>query len=306
MVKFHLGLNNCWAIKRWPVPSEWADLYRKMDVKNVQFSFDLLDPRSKPVVLEYGIGQVNDAVAKYGLYLQSTFTGLIPYSMNFLAHPDPVMRADALDWYMEAIRVTKLLGAKMTGGHMGAKSVADYEDKARANAVDQALFEAVKSMRVHAKQEGLEALLWEPMPVPRETPWSLEEASLVLKRANEGEGVPLKLAIDMGHQCTLKGSDGDPYRWLAQLGAESPVIHLQQTDGKADRHWPFAREYNEIGIMKPDKVIESLERSGAKEVYAFVEYIPPSEEDDKKVLENVEETVKLWKEYAQDRGQCPS
>ncbi|WP_449462569.1 TIM barrel protein [Tardisphaera miroshnichenkoae] len=300
MTKFHFGLNNCWVIKRWPLPEEWAELYRKMDVKYVQFSFDLLDPRSSPSLLEYGIGQLKDALSKYGLYLQSTFTGLIPYSMNWLAHPDPVMRADALDWYLEAIRVTKLMGAEMTGGHMGAKSVSDYADRARASAVDQALFEAVKAMRAHAKQEGLEALLWEPMPVPRETPWSLEEARLVLKRANEGEGVPLKLAIDMGHQCTLKGPDGSPYEWLAQLGAESPVIHLQQTDGKADRHWAFTSETNKVGIIKPDKVIESLEKSGAKEVYAFVEYIPPSEEDDKKVLESVEETVKLWKGYAGD------
>jgi len=105
--------------------------------------------------------------------------------------------------------------------------------------------EGVKVLRGRAKSLGLEMLLWEPMPVPREKPWTLEDAREVLKTSNQGDGVPVKLTIDVGHQCRSEGPDGDPYEWLAELATESPVIHLQQTDGKADRHWPFSARFNE-------------------------------------------------------------
>jgi len=33
--------------------------------------------------------------------------------------------------------------------------------------------------------------------------------------------------------------DGDVYRWVSTLGAYSPIIHLQQTDGLHSSHDPF-------------------------------------------------------------------
>ncbi len=297
MTKIYFGINNCWAVKRWPLPEEWADIYRKLDVKEVQFSFDLLDPRTSANALEYETARVKEAAEEYGLKIHSTFTGLAAYSYNLLGHPDAALRADGLDWYLSALKVTRDMGVKMTGGHIATKSVNDYSDPSRRADVDKNIAESINVLRARAKSLGLEAILWEPMPVPRETPRSLGDAKELLKSANQGEGVPVRLAIDVGHQCTLQGPDGDPYEWLTELAAYSPVVHLQQTDGKADRHWAFSAHFNELGIIKPDKVISSIEKSGAKEVHAFIEYIPPFEENDQEVLKNVEETVKYWKQY---------
>ena len=41
--------------------------------------------------------------------------------------------------------------------------------------------------------------------------------------------------------------------------------HLQQTDVKGDRHWPFTKKYNQKAIIKPSQVIEAIEASEAKE-----------------------------------------
>ncbi|MGC9175067.1 MAG: sugar phosphate isomerase/epimerase family protein [Thermoprotei archaeon] len=297
MTKIYFGINNCWAVKRWPLPEEWAEIYRKLDVEEVQFSFDLLDPRTNPNVLEYEAALIKDTAKKYGLKIHSTFTGLAAYSYNLLGHPDPALRADGLDWYLSALKVTHLMDVPMTGGHIAAKSVRQQSDASLRDEAQRGVIEAVNVIRRRAASLGLQALLWEPMPVPRETPWSIKEANETLKISNEGYGVPVRLAIDVGHQCTLQGPDGDPYVWLAQLGSYSPVVHLQQTDGKADRHWPFSPDFNSIGIIKPDKVISSLEKSGANEVHAFIEYIPPFEENDDNVLRNLEDTVKYWKDY---------
>lgn len=299
MVKIHLGFNNCWAVKRWPLPEEWAEICRKMDVEYVQFSFDLLDPKTSEPALSNMIRRIKDATSKYGVKIHSTFTGLAAYSMNLLTHPDVGMRADALDWYGRAIEVTSLMGVYATGGHIAAQSYNDFRSPERRKFIESVLIDSVKYLASYAKSMGLKMLLWEPMPVLREPPATIEDAKRILKMVNDIEAVPVKLAIDLGHQCTVhaSGKDTDPYSWLRELGAFSPVIHVQQTDGKGDRHWPFTEKYNKIGIIDPRKVIEAVEDSGATETYFMLEYIPPFEEDDDMVLENLRESLKYLKDF---------
>jgi sugar phosphate isomerase/epimerase len=297
MARVTLGLNLSWAVKRWPLPEEWAEISAKLDVKYVQFSFDLLDPRSTQDAVEHMAGLIMDAVKRYSIVVHSTFTGLAAYSFNLLSHPDPVMRQDALDWYMRAVDFTAKIGVKAAGGHIAAKNVKDYRDSSRRAYIDSALFDLVNALRRYAQAKGLEMILWEPMPVPRETPWTMAETEEVLNRANVGPGVAVKLNIDVGHQCTLSGAEANPYEWLKRFAPHSPSVHIQQTDGKGDRHWPFTEEFNKLGIIKPDKLVEAIDASGAKEVLLLLEYIPPFEAPDDEVLANLENSIKYLKQY---------
>lgn len=52
--------------------------------------------------------------------------------------------------------------------------------------------------------------------------------------------------------------DGSVHEWLSALGCYSPIIHLQQSDGKGSPHWPFSSEYNEKGIIKGEAVLLDL------------------------------------------------
>ena len=46
MTVLHLGVNNCFAVKKWPMPRDWAQICSAdLDIDLVQFSFDLFDPR---------------------------------------------------------------------------------------------------------------------------------------------------------------------------------------------------------------------------------------------------------------------
>jgi hypothetical protein len=56
-------------------------------------------------------------------------------------------------------------------------------------------------------------------------------------------------------------NNGDCYAWLAALGAYSPIIHLQQTDGSTSDHLPFTAEYNSRGIINGGKVLEALKKA---------------------------------------------
>jgi len=296
-----LGVNNCWAVKRFVEPREWVEITAtRLEVDLVQFSYDLLDPRSRREVVKEVVEETLDAARDYGVKIHSTFTGLAAYSFNLLMHPNPGMRADALDWYEQAVRVAGMFKAEATGGHVAAMSWRDHRDPERRKYLLDCLIEALKYLSGLGKKHGLKMLLWEPMPVAREPPATLEEAKKLIKRVNEGASIPVKYCIDLGHACnpwTDKKEDLDPYAWLRSLGAESPCIHVQQTDGLMDRHWPFTEEYNSKGIIKPDKVLEALKESGSSGNYLFLEIIHPFEYREDKVLEELEKSVKYWKDF---------
>lgn len=300
MTEFHLGINNCFAVKRWPLPRDWAEICaHDLELKLVQFSFDLLDPRTTQPAWSWMVAETLDALKAHGLTIHSTFTGLAAYSFNLLTHPNPAMRVDALDWFSKAIGVTARLNVKATGGHLAAQSYLDYRDERRRHLMEESLVEGIGFLSSWAKEMGLEMLLWEPMPLLREPPCTIADAKRLLARANRGAGVPVKLAIDTGHQCTegVGAQDLDTYAWLRELASESPVIHVQQTDGKGDRHWPFTSKYNDVGIVRPERLISAIEGSGARETYLMLEIIHPFEAPENQILDDLRESARYWRNY---------
>jgi len=210
------------------------------------------------------------------------------------------MRKHAFNWYSRAIGIGGKLHAEMVGGHMGAFSLKDFNDPQRRESLLSEQVEQVTSLSRLCKEAGLETLLWEPMPVSREPPATIPEARKLLKHVNSNSSIPVKLCIDVGHACNPNAKDPrdrDPYMWLTELGSESPCVHLQQSDGKGDHHWPFTAEFNKIGIVNGERVISTLDKSGASRTYLYLEAIPASEQDDNQVIKDMADSIKYWKEY---------
>jgi sugar phosphate isomerase/epimerase len=112
------------------------------------------------------------------------------------------------------------------------------------------LDEAVRGWQVlsfYAREKGYECLTFEPMSVPREMANTVGETKELLDRVNAHSGVPLKVCLDIGH--APHPNERDPYLWIEQLAAVSPVIHLQQTVLHKSNHAPFTEEYNKTGII---------------------------------------------------------
>lgn len=298
MTKIHLGINNCFAVKRWPEPDAWAEIVAKeLGADVVQFSLDLLDPSLPEPSQSKLVSDVRDACARYGLTIQSTFTGFIGYSSSMLLHPDPTQRMYNLRWWEQAIGLTGRLGGVATGGHVGALSMRDLENVERRHYLISFLIESLQHLAAVGRENGLSYFLWELMPVIREKPTTIDEAKEFLARVNENAPIPIKFCIDLGHQCcyAATGRDADTYAWLRELARESPVIHLQQTDGKGDGHWPFTREFNKLGIIVPEKVIESINASGADEVFLIFEVVHPFEAKESKVIDDLKESLDYWR-----------
>ncbi len=299
MPRLHLGINNCFAVKRWPEPEQWLGIIKHdLGLDCCQFSLDLVDPLLDEDALAWYAAAVRDLAARYNILVHSTFTGLAAYSWSMLLHPHDALRKAAIGWYRRAIDFTVQLGAWGTGGHLGAFSVQDVADTARQKALSQELDERLSLLSRYAALVGLRFLLFENMAVEREPGHSIEEAQALTQLEVPG-GVPLVFCLDIGHPCALHtGTASDEYlAWFAQPWRHTPVIHLQQTDRSGDHHWPFTQAYNSKGMIRAEDVLRAIQEwPGNEDVYLFLEPIHPFEEDDHKVLEDLRESVLYWKE----------
>src|SRR5260221_5337805 len=151
MTTFRLGINSCFAVKRWPRPSDWTVVVRdELGLDLVQHCVDLVDIEAGRADLERQAAELWDGCAAAGLTLHSTFTGLAAYSANLLLHPDRARRVRARDWYERMIDFTAAAGAQSTGGHVGAFSVADWRGPGRRDQPWRELPAAPRPLAAHA------------------------------------------------------------------------------------------------------------------------------------------------------------
>lgn len=64
--------------------------------------------------------------------------------------------------------------------------------------------------------------------------------------------------MDENPQLFAQPEDGNIWKWTEVLGKYSPIVHLQQTDGKSSPHWPFSKKYNAKGVASGEKLLQSL------------------------------------------------
>jgi sugar phosphate isomerase/epimerase len=296
MTAFRLGINTCFAVKRWPRPSDWAAVVRdELGLDLVQHSLDLVDTEADRADLERQAADLRDSCADAGLTLHSTFTGLAAYSANLLLHPDRARRVRARDWYQQIIDFTAAAGALSTGGHIGAYSVADWRNPSRRDELWHDLRAALDVLAADARAAGLSYLMVENLASAREP--ATIGALRSLLTPGDRRRVPIVACLDVGHQCVpgSSGDDADPYAWLEQLGARAPVVQLQQSDATADHHWPFTPAANQAGRIEAGRVLRAIEASGATDVALVLEVIHPFEADDDQVIDDLRVSVEYWR-----------
>jgi sugar phosphate isomerase/epimerase len=296
-----LAINTCFAIGRYPEPEEWLRVVtEELGLSHVQFSFDLLDP----VIVDWDVVRrkclrIAELAAASGVTIDTATTGEVPHKSNALLDPDPAVRACYLRWYENLIRASAILGAKGSGVYLGTLSSRDHADARRREYLISALMEELAHLTKIARAEGQEFFMWEPMSIPREIPCTIKETRELLRRANEGSAVPVMLCLDVGHGWIRSPDprDRDPYAWLAELGHLSPAIHMQQTDGQGSRHWPFTPEFNEKGVIVPEKVIAALEKANAKRsVIVFEYFFSAHASSEEGALDSMKQSVAYWRE----------
>ena len=298
-MRARLGINTCFAVKRWPRPGDWARIVRdELGLEVVELSLDLIE--------DFGgrqrRDQVRSALDEYGLRAETVFTGLAAYSLNLLMHPDEERRRAAADWYLSVVDLAARVGARGAGGHVGAMSVPDWPDPVRRAERWSGLRQSLAEIAAAARSAGLEYLLVENLASHRE-PSTIAGLETLLTEGDAAHA-PVRLCLDVGHQCVpgTTGPDRDPYAWLAHFGGRLAEVQLQQSDGLADHHWPFTPERNEAGLIDPGRVLDALAEAGAEDVLLVLEVIPAFEQDDAQALAGLRASAELWQAALTERG----
>jgi sugar phosphate isomerase/epimerase len=304
MAEIHLGVNNCFAIGRFPEPEEWLRVVKdELGLDRVQFCYDLLDP----VIIEDEIFKgkckyIKRLADEMGVVIDTGITGEAVHKFNCLLDPDPGLRRCYLRWFEKMVRAGSLLGVEASGIYLGTLSQKDQENPARRSYLTEVLLDEITYLTYVAKEVGQSFFLWEPMSIPREIPCTIEETKDVMERVNRSSHVPVRLCLDVGHGYIRSSDprDRDPYAWLQELVYLSPYIHMQQTDGKTSRHWPFTEEYNKLGVIVPEKVFEIIEKAGVdKVVFVFEFFYAAHAIPDESAVDNLKKSVEYWQEALQ-------
>lgn len=291
-----LGINNCFAVKRWPRPEEWAQVvHGELGLDVVQHCLDLTD-LSGDLDLDAEARALTAACAGAGVRIHSVFTGLVAYSANLMLAPEAAERRRGFELWSREIMLAARVGAVSAGGHAGSLSRPDADDDGQRALRWSELRVRLAELSAFASQLGLEALLVENMACDREPSRIAEVESLL--SGGDSSHVPVTLCLDVGHQCVpgTDGDDADPYAWLRRLGTRTTVVHLQQSDAHADHHWPFTSAHNAQGRIRAEAVLDALAASGAEEATLMLEVVPAFEAADDVVLGELRESVMYWRD----------
>ena len=110
-----------------------------------------------------------------------------------------------------------------------------------------------------------------------------------------------------------ESSDAEIYNWIEKLVAYSPIVHLQQTDGKASAHLSFTAMNNASGLIQPKKLFKAIAKAYSKPVdktlpercehiFLTLEPFIATAGNIHEELLNIKESVNYWRVYIPEDG----
>ncbi|MCL1794556.1 MAG: sugar phosphate isomerase/epimerase [Oscillospiraceae bacterium] len=296
-MKLKLGTNLGFAINRYIEPEIWAKIVAEdLGLFCVQFVADLLNPFLPGDYIEKMAKRIADSAKQYGISIDSMFTSAYT-RVNHLMHPDAEAREIWLGWFKRFIDLGQKFGAKTLGSHFGILTFDAFEHN-REFLVEEGVKNWQK-LSFYAKDSGYEALIFEPMSVPREMAHTIPETLELMERVNADCGIPMRLCLDVGH--APHPDYRDPYPWVEQLGKYSPIIHIQQTVSNKSNHAPFTAEHNKTGIITGEKMMAAMKKSELEETILMFEIGHREHYDTEfNIIGDLKESVAYWRQWVKN------
>jgi len=292
---------NCFT-NRIPEPERWTDFVASCGVKVVQFNFDLIDFLLPRPIQNRLVAQTLDCCKAKGIRIKCAFGGH-NHHQNYLGWPDDEVARAYEDFYRRMTDLTAALGGEGFGTLFALLTTSTQRNPAeRARIISRAV-ESYFRLAEYAQKAGLSYLLYETTSVPRESCATFAENDELLSRL-KGMAIPMKVCLDVGHRNVVdpRHEQANPYAWIRRYGQSASLIHIHQTNADASHHWPFTPEFNALGDILPEKVLQAIDESGAQqEVLLALEircpaYFPYEDQFE----HNLAESVRYWRQWILD------
>lgn len=293
---FRLGIDLGFTRSRYQEPEVWTKIVREdLGLKHVSMVADILNPDWPDEYLQSLLKRIKNSIDEYGISVGACFTSALTRTPH-LMHHDAEMRRFYVEWFKKFFSMAAALRCKMGGSHFGAMSFADYNDESRRAFIIEQAVKGWQELSFFVEDLGFDCLIFEPMSVPREMGNTVNECRQLMDMVNVNSGVPMKICLDIGH--APHPDERDPYYWMEQLGKDSPMVHLQQTVLNKSNHSPFTRQFNESGIIKPEKTLDALKASGATDALLAFEISHREHYDTEfTVIQDIKESVDYWRPF---------
>jgi sugar phosphate isomerase/epimerase len=293
-MSYRLGINLGFAINRYIEPEVWTKIVRKdLGLRYVQFVADLLNPFWPENYVRDQVRRIKEASKEYDIVIESLFTSSYT-RVNHLMNPDAEARKIWLNWFKRFLDIGAEFGAKNAGSHFGIMTFDTWDNPDKRRFILNEGIKGWQDLSFYAREKGFDCLIFQPMSVPREMANTIEETKELLDAVNANCGVPLKVCLDIGH--APHPSQRDPYPWIEQLAAVSPVIHLQQTVLHKSNHSPFTEEFNKNGIISREKLMDTVKKAGCTDsLFAFEISHREHWDTDFKIIGDLKESVDYFR-----------
>ena len=295
-MKINLGLHLGFASTRYNNPKIWTDIVRnEFNLDYVQFVSDLIEPNLPKYIIDEEIKKVNFYTKKHKIKIKDTMT--LP-RYNYIGHYNPKISDYWKDWLKRFVKISAQLGAQGAGSLLGIYSFDDLNNN--FSHTRKKIIDGWVDISKYAKLCGIKYLIWEPMSVKREMGDTIHSTQKLHAELNKKSHIPILLNLDLDHGniASKNKDDFNPYKIIKKLGKFSPAIHIKQKTKDIYSHKPFIKKYNKIGIIKPDKIIKELKKTGIDEVTLYFEFsFREREPFDSNSVKDIKESVNYWRKY---------
>ena len=296
MANISIGVNTGFAVNRYPVASEWLNVIEKSNLKKIQITADILDPRNPINFIEKEIQYISDVSRRGGPYIASAFTGAFT-RLNLFGHSDQNVREYWFNWYKKFIDLSSRIGAKSIGGHLSIISLEDDKStRIQTERLDH-IIETWVILSKYAQEKGIPVMIWEPMSISREFGETILSAKYIQNKFDDKTKGAVKICLDVDHGDIMSSNPDDinPYKWIKEFSYAIDCIHLKQSSSNKSGHWPFIDKYNQDGKIKREKFIKFIKKNFESDLDLYLELsFRERNPVDQKAPEYISQSADYW------------
>ena len=297
-MSLRLGINTCFAVKRWPAPDEWAPIVAdELGLEIVQHSLDLVDLGADDLDEQAGAvrGGVRRARARGALDVHRAGRLLA----NLLLHPD--RRAPAAPWPgTRAIACTAALAARappaVTSAPVASRALAD--PARRAQRWDGPAGGARAAWRAEARDGRAGRARWSRTWRAAREPSTMAPGRGPARPRGDAEPRPIAPVPRRRAPVRRRARAATTATRTRGCAGWAPraVVHLQQSDAEADHHWPFTAGRQRARAGSTPTACWTRSRPGARARCSCSRSSRRSSSADAAVLDDLRESVDYWRE----------